>query len=501
MNRRLVVFLQIALLLLMCVPAIAAANGISMELNKSTALIDEIVTATGQTSPNAWVPIKVVDEAQNIVFFDTKKADAGGNYSIDFKVPASASGTLTVVVGEGNNVISKNLNVGTEAPTDTIAPTWPSGSTLNASDVTRTGLNLKWGAASDNVGVTGYRIYKDSNIIETVSSSIRTYNVTGLNAGTDYTFKVEAKDAAGNWSTTGPSTNVMTEKASSGGGGGSRENDTPNTPPETEVSKSITAITGGTVSCEQLTVEILAGALPEDATVSAGKLTSNEENEVVPEGMRLKLGSDVYEITTTGSKVFGDQTITIKISYDSSKIAAEEQPVMHYYDESAGKWMVLETTVVQENGKWYAITHVNHLTKFAVISTTVEEVPDVNVVKLTIGQPAASVNGTPYSLDVKPYIDTKAGRTLVPIRFISEALGADVEWIPDVRQVKITDAGKTLILTIGTRNVLVDGTQSTIDCAPEIVSERTFLPLRFVSENLGAQENYEDQTKEITITR
>ncbi len=374
MNRRLVVLLQIALLLLMCVPAIAAANGISMELNKSVASVGEIITATGKTAPNAWVPIKVIDEAQNIVLFDAKKADDSGDYSIEFKVPAGASGTLTIIVGEGSNVIFKDLTVGTEAPTDTIAPTWPSGSTLNASDVTRTGLTLKWGAAADNVKVTGYRIYKNGIIIDTVSVSIRTYNVTGLSSGTRYTFKVEAGDAVGNWSTTGPSTTVTTIKASSGSGGGS------------------------------------------------------------------------------GSSSSGGGTSTI-------------QP---------------ETKVSEP------------------ITGTTQE---VNAIKLTIGQLVASINGTPYTLDVKPYIDTKAGRTLVPIRFISEALGAGVEWIPDARQVKITDSGRILILTIGNRNVLFDNTQLAIDCAPEIVSERTFLPLRFVSENLGAQVIYEDQTKEITISR
>ncbi|AGK99886.1 stalk domain-containing protein [Desulfoscipio gibsoniae] len=505
MKYKFIVFLQIALLLL-CVPAIAAANGadISLDLSKNAVLVGDTVTASGKTIPNAWVPLKIIDAAQNIIVFDAHKADAGGNYGIEFKTPPGAYGTLRVVVGEGSNVATGTLTAGSDTPTDTEAPAWPSGSTLDASNVARTGLTLTWTAANDNVGVTGYRVYKDDVVIDTVSSTTRTYSVTGLSSDTSYTFKVEAGDAANNWSTTGPSATVSTDKASGGGGGGGGGGGTSTTSSVSKVSKFITATAGGSVSCDQLTVKIPAGALPGNATVSASKLKSTEINEVVPEGMLVKLGSDVYEITITGSKEFGDQTITIKLSYDSSKIAAEEQPVLHYYDESSGKWVALETTVVQENGKWYAVTRVNHLTKFAVFSTVVdvvEVVREVNVIKLAIGQLAASINGTSYTLDVKPYIDTKAGRTLVPIRFISEALGADVEWITTDRQVKIKDAGKVLTLTIGSPNVLVDGVQSTIDCTPEIVSERTFLPLRFVSENLGAQVSYEDQTKEIIITR
>ncbi|WP_161823379.1 PEGA domain-containing protein, partial [Sporotomaculum syntrophicum] len=86
-------------------------TSISIELSKDTAQVGDTVTASGKTAPNAWVPIKVVDEAQNIIFFDSKKSDASGNYSIDFKIPAGATGTLTVVVGEGTNVATRTLTI------------------------------------------------------------------------------------------------------------------------------------------------------------------------------------------------------------------------------------------------------------------------------------------------------------------------------------------------------------------------------------------------------
>ncbi|WP_051688298.1 stalk domain-containing protein [Desulfofalx alkaliphila] len=506
MKRRIVVLIQIVLLLLICAPAIAVANGadISLNLNKNTASVGESVTAAGKTIPNSWVPIKIIDADKNIVVFDAKKADASGNYSIDFKVPADVTGVLTVVVGEGTNVANKTLTVGTGAPVDTEAPTWPSSSTLSASNVTRNGLTLTWGAAVDNVGVTAYKIYKNGTEIATIGFvANRTYNVTGLTAGTSYTFKVEAGDAANNWSTNGPKITVTTSSSSGGGGGGGGGTITPSQS-ETEVSKSIIAATGGTVDCEELTVEIPAGALPGNATFSANKLTQSEANKIVPEGMRVKLGSDVYQITTTGSRNFGDNTITIKLAYNASKIAADEQPVLHYYDEVTEKWVPLETEIVQENGKWYAITHVNHLTKFAVFSTVKgEEIKEpVKVIKLTVGQVAAKVNGNAYTMDTAPYVDTQANRTLVPVRFVSEALGAKVNWNAETREVNITDGGKDIMLTIGSNNVLVNGQTKVIDCAPTVVLPgRTFVPLRFVSETLGATVDYDAVTKEITINR
>jgi hypothetical protein len=76
----------------------------TLELSSTVAAKGDRVAVFGRTSANAWVPVKVVDEAGNIVFFDTVKADAEGSYSIDFVIPDQVSGTLTVIVGEGINV-------------------------------------------------------------------------------------------------------------------------------------------------------------------------------------------------------------------------------------------------------------------------------------------------------------------------------------------------------------------------------------------------------------
>ena len=114
----------------------------------------------------------------------------------------------------------------------------------------------------------------------------------------------------------------------------------------------------------------------------------------------------------------------------------------------------------------------------------------------------AEVDGSPYTLDVAPFIDTTSNRTLVPIRFVSEALGAQVEWIKETNQVRIVEDGKEIILTIGSTSVTVDGKQNTIDCAPVVMAPgRTFVPLRFISETLGAEVDYEETTKKIVIKR
>jgi hypothetical protein len=89
----------------------------------------------------------------------------------------------------------------------------------------------------------------------------------------------------------------------------------------------------------------------------------------------------------------------------------------------------------------------------------------------------------------------------VPVRFVGGALGAEVDWNPAKQQVTIRDDGREIILTIGSKNVLVDGQTITIDCAPVVVPPgRTFVPLRFVGETLGAAVHWEGSTQKITIT-
>lgn len=91
---------------------------------------------------------------------------------------------------------------------------------------------------------------------------------------------------------------------------------------------------------------------------------------------------------------------------------------------------------------------------------------------------------------------------MVPIRFISEALGAKVKWDSLLRQVSIEDNDKVIVLTLGSSKVLVDGAALTMDCAPEVLPPgRIFIPLRFVSEALGAQVDYDSTIKKITLTR
>jgi len=96
----------------------------------------------------------------------------------------------------------------------------------------------------------------------------------------------------------------------------------------------------------------------------------------------------------------------------------------------------------------------------------------------------AFVNGRQPEFDVPPII--RDGRTLIPVRAITEALGATVEWDSDTRTVTITRGDVVIVLRIADRTVTVNGEEIELDVPPGIMNSRTMVPIRFVSETLGA---------------
>lgn len=107
------------------------------------------------------------------------------------------------------------------------------------------------------------------------------------------------------------------------------------------------------------------------------------------------------------------------------------------------------------------------------------------------------VNGKKASFDVRPVI--RDNRTLVPIRAIAEALGATVGWDEKTQTVTITRDTSVLQLKIGSRAAAVSGKPAQVDVPAQIEGGRTLVPLRFVSEGLGLRVTWLDQYRVIVI--
>ncbi len=119
------------------------------------------------------------------------------------------------------------------------------------------------------------------------------------------------------------------------------------------------------------------------------------------------------------------------------------------------------------------------------------------VTRLKAGSAAASVCGKPCVLDAAPYVEN--GRTLVPLRFIAEALGAKVDYENGVVTAALGD--KTAVMTVGSASFTVNGEAKTMETPPVIVNGRTLVPLRALGEALGLIVDWDGERGEITVKR
>ena len=120
------------------------------------------------------------------------------------------------------------------------------------------------------------------------------------------------------------------------------------------------------------------------------------------------------------------------------------------------------------------------------------------VIVLTVGTDVVMVDGKATSIDAAPEIVNS--RTFVPIRFISETFGADVEWLAETQGITITLGNSTIGLQIGNATAVIDGNIVSLPAAPYIKNGRTMVPLRVISDAFGGDVVWDAALRTITIT-
>src|SRR2546430_12468222 len=162
-------------------------------------------TVSGTTPVNASVSIVGSLTVTQVQFYrdgNLIASDSAAPYSVSWNTTSTNNGshTLTAVatdiLGVPWNSNSVTVTVSNGPPPDTTPPTVPTG--LTASAVSSSQINLSWSASSDNVGVSGYRVYRNGTQIATTGAT--SVADTGLSPSTTYSYTVAAYDAAGNLS-------------------------------------------------------------------------------------------------------------------------------------------------------------------------------------------------------------------------------------------------------------------------------------------------------------
>lgn len=136
---------------------------------------------------------------------------------------------------------------------------------------------------------------------------------------------------------------------------------------------------------------------------------------------------------------------------------------------------------------------------FSVLMSAISAYAEESAIEITfcVGDDTLMINGESVQVET-PYV-VADGVTLVPLRVITEAFGAQVEWINDTQTVILTYPDVEIELQIGSSIADVNGKAETLPAAPELKNAFTMVPLRFISETFGAEVTFDDETSEITV--
>ncbi len=125
----------------------------------------------------------------------------------------------------------------------------------------------------------------------------------------------------------------------------------------------------------------------------------------------------------------------------------------------------------------------------------------IGSISLTVGEPTMIIDGREeeidFGRDTAPII--KNDRTLLPVRAVVEALGGDISYDSSDRSVTIDTDETTIEMTIDDTEMYVNGKRQTTDVAPIIENDRTFLPIRAVTENLNCDVEWDQDTETVSI--
>lgn len=126
-----------------------------------------------------------------------------------------------------------------------------------------------------------------------------------------------------------------------------------------------------------------------------------------------------------------------------------------------------------------------------------------DVILMKIGENSAFVLGRKARIDaenrnVVPYIEN--GRTMIPLRFVAEALGAEVTYKEEENGCLVEKGGKTIDITFDSPVFLANGKSVTYDVPIRVIEGRTMIPLRFVSEELGYHVYWNEKNSAVVIS-
>lgn len=254
---------------------------------------------------------------------------------------------------------------------------------------------------------------------------------------------------------------------------------------------TITVVGTGTTRITASVTEnqnFVAGTTEFDLTVKKKSSSSSSDTSAPTYGVSTGK-TENGKISVTPAKAEAGEKVTIKATPDSGyqldKVTVKDK------DNSNVKLTKVndnEYTFTMPKGK--VSVDATFVQKDAADDNSVAE--KSKIIKLQIGSRIVNVDNEAVIYDAAPVI--RNDRTLVPIRIVTETLGGKVDWNGATKEVTLHIDGKEIKMTVGK-------TLEKYGVAPVIIDGRTFVPVRFVADELGATIAWDDATKTVTITK
>lgn len=374
--------------------------------------------------------------------------------------------------------------------------------------------------------IDGYSVFRGTSsdvlsYVTNVASNESTWSDRTVKSGTRYYYYVKAFDIKNNFSPESNTVSILIEE---------EKRDT--TPPRILITSP-----DNNTKTEKDFIEVSGYITDDDSGIEEAKL-NNTRLSLASDGsfsqrVNLNLGSNTIRITAT-DKADNEESLSITVTREKPEEAKDVTPPMikifspkygettkedsieingRVWDESSGidhatinqKSLKLSTdgtfeyTLLLSSGTNKIIIEAwdkaNNYTKEESFVILQQE----TIIILIIGNNKATINGFEVPLDVPPSIIK--GRTFVPIRFISEAFGAQVEWDGETRTVRIFLEKTNTRVTLQINNTIarVNERIVTLDAPPTIIQGRTLVPIRFIAEAFGAQVDWDGVLRQVTI--
>ena len=226
-----------------------------------------------------------------------------------------------------------------------------------------------------------------------------------------------------------------------------------------------------------------------DADMAAKELRLLEKGDKITTLWKLSDGTSDFELYEADTI-----TVTANTSFGEAKLMDGQYMMLFEMKDALGN-CAYSDFVTFDCADGEIMTTVN--TDEEAVEEEAVDYGDATVLELVINQTDYTLNGEVYANDVAPII--KDSRTVLPIKLVASTLGAEVGWNQAEQAVTIANADTTIVIYINETTALVNGEEVELAVPAFIENSRTYLPVRFVSEYLGAEVQWDGATSTVTI--